>query len=48
MNKDVIFILDDHELIINDTSNLLEPYPRFKIIIRINDCLAMYNTTSDL
>lgn len=38
-----IMLVDDHELIINGITNLLAPYPRFKIIAHIDDGLAVYH-----
>lgn len=43
MNNYKILLVDDHELIINGIINLLEPYPRFKIVAHIDDGLAVYN-----
>lgn len=43
MNNYKILLVDDHELIINSIINLLEPYPRFKIVAHIDDGLAVYN-----
>ncbi|CAJ0993962.1 Oxygen regulatory protein NreC [Sodalis praecaptivus] len=43
MNNYKILLVDDHELIINGIINLLEPYPRFKIVAQIDDGLAVYN-----
>ncbi|AHF73820.1 Secretion system regulator of DegU/UvrY/BvgA type [Candidatus Sodalis pierantonius str. SOPE] len=43
MNNYKILLVDDHELIINGIINLLEPYPRFKIVAHIDDGLAVYS-----